>query len=244
MSAFQEAMSSYFDYYFKDLMTAIPAIVVSADRIQESVVAVKPAVNEVTLDGRVISWPEIVDVPLIFPCSTTSAITFPIGAGDTVLLVFSMRGVDEWKRGSGGMATPQDRRNHSLQDAVAIPGLQVIGRSRNNNSSRTLTHSVNDLSFTHNVGTPTEAEVRIKPSGQIEVTSPTKLIVMCPETEWIGNISLSGDITHSGNTTHMGDTTQTGNYSISGMLTYNGEEYSSHTHVGVTPGNGTTGPKA
>lgn len=232
MSAFQEAMSSYFDYYFKDLMTAIPAIVVSADRIQESVVAVKPVINETTLDGRVIAWPELVDVPLIFPSSTTSAVTFPIGVGDTVLLVFSMRGMDEWKGGDGGLAIPTDRRTHSLQDAVAIPGLYPISRGKNNPANRTNPHNVNDMSFTHNIGTPAEAEVRIRPSGQIEITTPTMLVVNSPETTWNGNITLSGNLT------------QAGNYSIAGMFTYNGEEYALHRHTDVQGGNGVSGPKA
>lgn len=254
MSVFQEAMSSYYEYYSKDLMTAIPAVVVSVEEIEDSLVAVKPAINEVTLGGEVVSWPEIIDVPVVFPCSTTSAITFPIIEGDTVLLVFSMRGMDEWKRddgdldrwkkGDGGMVTPQDRRNHSLQDAIAIPGLRMIAGSRNHEESRTLEHSVDDLTFTHNVGTPEEAEVRIKPTGDIEITSPTKLIVTCPETEWEGNITLTGNITHSGDVTHSGNTVQTGNYSVNGLLIYNGEEYSLHTHTGVRSGSDISGPKS
>ena len=232
MSVFQEAMSSYYEYYSKDLMTAIHAVVVSSERILDSLVAVKPLINEVTLAGEVVEWPEILDVPLIFPCTASSAITFPVRQGDTVLLVFSMRGLDEWKRSFLGTITPQDRRNHSLQDAVAIPGLRPIIRSRNNPLARRLPHSVNDFSFTHNIGGDTEAEVRIKSNGNIEITSPTKLIVKCPETEWLGDITLSGNIT------------QTGNYSVNGSLTYNGEEYSLHTHTGVRGGSDVSGPKS
>lgn len=231
MSAFQEVMSSYFDYYLKDVMTAIPAVVVSADRLRESIVAVKPVINEKTLDGRVIPWPEVVNVPLIFPCSNTSAVTFPIGVGDTVLLVFSMRGLDEWKGGDGGLSTPVDRRNHSLQDAIAIPGLYPIGRGRNNPNARNLPHSPEDLAFTHNIGTGAEAEVRIKPSGQIEITSPTMLVVNSPQTQWNGDITVTGNIV------------QTGDYSINGQFFYNGEEYSLHTHSGVQGGTSNTGPK-
>lgn len=179
MSAFQEAMSSYFDYYFKDLMTAIPAIVVSADRIQESVVAVKPVINETTLDGRVIAWPELVDVPLIFPCSTTSAVTFPIGVGDTVLLVFSMRGMDEWKGGDGGLAVPTDRRTHSLQDAIAIPGLYPISRGKNNPANRTLPHSVEDMVVSHNIGKSNEVEMRLKSNGDCVITTDHNVEVNC-----------------------------------------------------------------
>jgi len=232
VSAFQEVLSSYFEYYLKDLMTAIPAIVVANDRLDESIIAVKPAINERTLDGRVYPWPEVVDVPLVFPCSLTSAVTFPVNVGDTVLLVFSMRGLDGWKTGDGGLANPTDRRTHAIQDAVAIPGLYPIGRSRNNPNARNLPHSTNDLVFSHNIGTGAEAEVRIKPSGQIEITSPIKIVVNSPETEWNGNISLNGNLT------------QVGTYSIAGQFVYNGEEYSLHTHIGVQPGSGTTGPKA
>lgn len=235
MEGFQEVITKYIDYYLKDLMTALPAIVVANDRIAESIVSVKPAINEKTLDGRVIPWPEIVNVQLVFPCSSSSAVTFPVNVGDTVLVVFSMRGMDEWKAGSGRNVTPNFPRSHDIQDAIAIPGLFTITQSKNNPESRSLPHSTTDLTFTHNLGTGAEAEVRIKPSGQIEMTSPVKVVVNSPEAEWNGNITLNGNLTHSG------DTLQTGNFSINGTFTYNGIEYMQHQHSGVMPGSGTSG---
>lgn len=241
MGGFQEVVTKYIEYYLKDFMTAIPAVVVSADRLSESIVAVKPVINEKTLDGRVVPWPEIINVQLIFPCSNTSAVTFPVNVGDTVLVVFTMRCLDEWKAGSGLSTTPVHARYHDIQDAVAIPGLFPISTSKNSPDNRSLPHNVSDLTFTHNLGTGEEAEVRIKPSGQIEITSPIKIVVNSPDTDWNGNISLNGDLVHNGDNTHNGNTTQTGDFSISGTFTYNGVEYRQHQHFGVMPGSGTSG---
>ena len=226
MNAFQKTITAYFDYYLRDVMTTIPGIVVSTSDIDRSIVAVKPALNEKTLDGRVYPWPEVVNVPLIFPCSSDSAITFPIREGDGVLLVFSMRGMDEWKGGDGGLSTPTDRRDHALQDAIAIPGLFPPNRSKNSSRQRTLPHSRNDLVFAHNIGTSREAEVRIDPAGKITMTSPLEVEVNSPITTFNSNVVLNGS------------------HTVNGTFTYNGEEYSLHRHTGVQPGNGTSGPKA
>lgn len=226
MSVFQEVMTSYFEYYLKDFMTAIPAVVVSVNKLSQGMIAVKPSINKKTKDGRVYEWPEILDVPVVFPSSSFSAVTFPIAERDTVLLVFSMKGLDEWRGGTGGPATPVDYRHHDIRDAIAIPCVWPSAKSVNSQTNRTLPHSVNDLVVSHNTGTGREAEVRIDPAGKVSITSPLEVEINSPITTINSNIVMNG------------------NHTVNGTFTYNGEEYSLHRHIGVQPGDGTSGPKA
>ncbi len=51
----------------------------------------------------------------------------------------------------------------------------------------------------------------------------------------IGSTSWSGDITHTGNTL------QTGSYALTGVATFNGINFATHKHTGVTSGPSNTG---
>jgi hypothetical protein len=69
-----------------------------------------------------INPPKLVDVPVVFPGANGFRITFPVAAGDRVMLMFAQRSLDEWKT-TAGLQDPADERHHSLSDAVAMVGL-------------------------------------------------------------------------------------------------------------------------
>ncbi len=75
-------------------------------------------------DGTVSqhSLPVITNVPVVFPGGGGFRVTFPVRAGDTVLLVFADRSLDAWLS-EGHETGPDDMRRHALSDAVCIPGL-------------------------------------------------------------------------------------------------------------------------
>lgn len=108
-----------------DTRVALPATVQSYDASMQTV-DVKPLLRDQleNEDGELdeLSLPVINAVPVVFPGAGGFRLTFPIAAGDTVLLVFSDRSIDEWQD-LGTETTPQDVRRHALSDAIAIPGL-------------------------------------------------------------------------------------------------------------------------
>lgn len=61
-------------------------------------------------------------VPVVFPYGAAGGLTFPIGPGDTGLLVFADRSLDRWKT-TGVAGDPGAARAHSLSDGVFLPGL-------------------------------------------------------------------------------------------------------------------------
>ena len=72
-------------------------------------------------DGDAAAWPVLPDVPVCFPMFGGGQLTFPLGPGDPVTLVFSSRAIDGWA--ADGIADdPQSPRFGHLSDAMAIPG--------------------------------------------------------------------------------------------------------------------------
>ena len=68
----------------------------------------------------------ISNVPVVFPVAAEFALLYPLAVGDSVLLVFSMRGLSRWKA-THGMAAPDTEGMLSQQDAMAIPGFGPAG---------------------------------------------------------------------------------------------------------------------
>ncbi len=67
------------------------------------------------------------DVPVVFPGSGSSTVRFPIAAGDTGLVIFAQRDIDNWLEGE--TATPDTTRMHDMADGIVIPGLRVFSDS-------------------------------------------------------------------------------------------------------------------
>ncbi len=104
----------------KDLYTCMPGIVESYDAETRRAV-VKGALNIVTTKKEEIEREAIHNVPVLFPWGGKSAFTFPLEPGDAVLLLYSQRGLANWKK-TLAVATPDTIGFFSEKDAFAIPG--------------------------------------------------------------------------------------------------------------------------
>jgi hypothetical protein len=106
------------------MWTAMPAIITAYDPARMTVSA-QPAIKakQRETDGTIkdVQMPLCVDVPVVFPRGGGFSLTFPIAAGDEVLLVFASRCIDGWWD-QGGVQNQIDQRMHDLSDAFAIPG--------------------------------------------------------------------------------------------------------------------------
>ena len=236
-----------------EIHTAIPCKVVNVySNNSQQKVDVQPSVNNLLKDGSGEPGMQILGVPVIFPGSSATLISFPINPGDTVMCVFSQRSMDNFKIGNGEPTTANDYRKFSDQDAVAIPGLFPFGKSLNNPQTRKFAHDSNrDLCIAHNIGSGTEVNIMLKQSGDMIINTEMAVTVNCKTgvmnatesytintptmninadtTNWIGDIIQSGNYN------------QTGNYTMTGVATFNGIDFATHKHLGVTPGSGTSG---
>ena len=111
----------------ENLHTSLPGEIVEYDHAKRKA-KVKPLIKFQKRDGTFLEYPIITGVPVVFPCSGTASIIFPINRGDKCLLVFAERSIDEWLFDGRDME-PTIPRLHSISDCVAIPGLQPFTQS-------------------------------------------------------------------------------------------------------------------
>jgi len=128
--ALEEALS--------ELYVALPGVVQAYDpAAQKASVQPVARVAHRDEDGKrvVQALPVVNGVPVVFPGGGGFSVTFPIQAGDTVLLIFSGASLDKWKAGAGGTGgggtiDPDFYSRHPIGDAIAIPGLRNFAAAR------------------------------------------------------------------------------------------------------------------
>ena len=126
-STFSDAVRNAIDYALTDLHTCLPGTIESFDATTQTAkinLAIRRIKHDLTADGQQDRFDitPLTNVPVVFPSSGGYSITFPVAAGDEVLVVFSERSIDTWQQ-SGGTQDPLDRRKHEYTDAIAIIGL-------------------------------------------------------------------------------------------------------------------------
>ena len=80
----------------------------------------------------VISYPQLVRVPIIVLSGGGAYTTYPIAEGDTCLLLFCDRDIDLWLEKEITQNPPNTERLHDLSDAVALVGLYSIQKPLTN----------------------------------------------------------------------------------------------------------------
>ena len=187
------------------IYTSIPAAVVSIDTLEsEQTVDVKPLINKTYDDGVILALPNILAVPVIFPSAGGGVLTFPMKVGDTVLLVFSMRSLDEWLEGNGTSSTPVDVRTHYLNDAIALPGLYT--------KKTHLIPNLTDVELKYlDSNNEQLASVKMKPDGDVTVDCKKDLVATVGGD---ANITTTGKIALTSGSDI--DITATGNVNITG----------------------------
>lgn len=125
----EEAMRLVLDGRQSNIWTSMPGIIQAVD-LTAMTCAVQPAIqakveNEtgaITLQNL----PLLLDVPIVYPSAGGFTLTFPIKAGDEVLVVFACRCIDAWWQLSE-VQRPLEARMHDLSDGFAVPGPRSSG---------------------------------------------------------------------------------------------------------------------
>ncbi len=103
-----------------DIHTAVPATIVSYDPAKGQA-TVKPVMKFTTKGGKIMDYPQISGVPVLFQqhMGQKATIGFPVKPGDGCLLVISEQSLDYWMYGQ----ETGTNLKFDLTNAVAIPGL-------------------------------------------------------------------------------------------------------------------------
>jgi len=168
---------------------------------------VRPLINLVDrLSDETSVRPTILGVPVQMPGSSTSLVNIPLNQGDSVLCVFSMRGLDAFKAGDGKPAAPTDFRMFDKRDAIAIPG--IFPFEMHPNLKRVLPFNPDALSLTQDIGLPTESIVELSDAGIALKQGATSVVVSTAGVEITGLLTINGVPfplhTHTGVTTGGG----------------------------------------
>ena len=152
MTTPSDIMRQAINYQLRGVNTSIPAEIVKYDYTKQKA-DVQPLLRKKYKDGTVESLPIITNVPVVFPKGGAFSMHWPLSVGDSMLLVFAQRSLDEWLI-DGGEVTPQDPRMMDLSDAIAIPGLMPFSPASS---------APDNDNFNLEIGS---ARMRISPSGQ------------------------------------------------------------------------------
>lgn len=148
-------------YQLNNVHTAMPGAVISYDFATQKA-SVQPLLNKFWSDGTSSPLPVLENVPIIFPRAGGASLTFPVVEGDSCLLLFSERSIDEWVN-TGGQVSTKDSRKFDLSDAVAIMGLSPF-------SSPSLAENNTDLLLTY-----AGSKIRIRQTGAVEIETSTTI---------------------------------------------------------------------
>ncbi|MGG2044124.1 Gp138 family membrane-puncturing spike protein [Burkholderia gladioli] len=235
--------------------TALPGIIESYNPAAQTVViqgGLKVPVR--ADDGAVttVELPPLVDCPVQFPSGGNSTLTFPVRRGDECLVVFASRCIDAWWQ-SGGVQELADTRMHSLSDGFALLGFRSQPRVLSNVST-TSAQLRSDDGATFIDLNPTAGTLKLVAPGGLEIDAPTVTVnagtsveVNSPQSTFDGALTVKGIFTFLaglvGSTAEGVAATITGTINFVGSLTSNGKRIDDgHTHGGVQPGDGSSGP--
>lgn len=180
-------------------------------------------VKKITEDGsnviyEDVTYPLLQDVPVQFPAGGGFTLTFPVKRGDECLLIFNQRSIAEWaKSNDGGVQESGSRMTYSMDDAIAIVGI---------NASRTVGSTLPSIN-------EDEPELRTN-DGSVKLRITTGGI------EVDGNLDVGGDITATGNIEAQGDV-------VAGTVSLKNHSHAqpplgTGTYVGQIPVTGDSGP--
>jgi hypothetical protein len=126
------------------------------------------------------------DVHLCFPRAGGYAITFPVQAGDEVLIVFASRCIDEWWYIGGENNIAPEFRMHDLSDSFAILAPASRPKALNNVSTNSLQIRNEDLTKYIEIS---ENSITVQSDSDVIVSAETVAI-----TSTNVNITASADV--------------------------------------------------
>lgn len=130
------------DSALSDFRVALPGRVQSFDASKQAA-DVQPILKQTYVDEegqeQAVAFPVVRNVPVVFPGAGGFRITFPLQAGDDVLLIFSDLGLDKYLSNGGALVDPVSLHEHHLADAIAIPGLHPFSSPWSGSSDSNMT---------------------------------------------------------------------------------------------------------
>jgi hypothetical protein len=235
-----QVIRSILEYGLEDVNTAIPAVILGIkNEGRNLLIDVQPSINIRTREEQVIPRSSVLNVPMQQPASSQGGLIFPVKVGDSVLLVFSMRGIDRWKYGSGSPEAPSDFRKFDKKDCVAIPCIFPSSRSVADPVKHGSDYELGDVCLYNNLSESNYNEVVLKKNGGVVVNCKTAVVNASQSMQVNTPDFTINTSTYRVNADSYYGTATT--FNMTGSWILNGIAMETHTHGGVEPGAGSTG---
>jgi len=243
----QESLRMAFDGRLAGLWTAMPCNLLSFDPIK-LVASLQPSIlgqfQNLAGEWNNVNLPVLINCPVIFPGGGGFSLTFPLAAGDDMLVIFASRCIDGWWQSGGwksGKPTPQKQvelRMHDLSDGFCLP--RVYSQTDLPHAVSTTTTQLRSDDGSMYVELAGSHVMNIVAPGGLNITAPTitmnastKIELNTPDTQIDGNLTSGVGGGHTAN--FDGAIIATGEVTANG-----GHTVSAHIHGGVTTGGGST----
>ena len=217
---FYEVAKDVYDSMVAEMHQHLPAKVVAYD-VSKRKATVQPLLKyrdrSAGVDNKgLVDMPVIQGVPVMMLGTDESLINVPVKVGSKVMLCFSSKAGDTFKLSNNEQTVdPDDDRIFDVNDCYCIPVAPMA-------FSRAVGSDSSDLRLIMNLGTGNECSVSLKPSGDVVIDSPTKLVVNAP----VAEINASESVT-----INSPQTTCTGHLRVDGEVSTGGDV---HTDAGIS----------
>ena len=220
---FQQPYRTYTELARKHMWSTGPGLIQEASdgytvKVQP---AIKYTVEDINGDVKTLDMPVLEDIPILHLGGGGVVLTMPIAKDDEVMLSHCHRPIDSWWQ-SGGSQSPIDSRDHHMSDAFAIPGLW-------SQAKRKLPGVSTSTVQLRTTGTTTTRDA----TSGLETTSATAFMELTPG----GQLNFKGTSWTTDVPTHA----YNGHLIVTGEITLNGIDLSTHKHLDVVKGGDKTG---
>lgn len=215
----EEQIRAAIEQHMSRTWTSAMGRVVSYDAAKQTAsiqLTVKSFVKGEDGKRKAIDIPVLQDVPVQFPGSGGQTMTFPVKAGDEVMVNFMSRASDAQQQ-SGGDQNPTDASVNSLSHPRAILGFKSAPKALSNVST----------SATEIRSDDGNTKISLSGAGGVGIATDKAVSVAAA-----GGLNVDGS---------AGGMTITGTVNVIGEIVLNGIPLSTHKHTGVAPGGGNTG---
>ena len=114
-----------FEYSMANVHTSFPGVVVAYDAKTRRA-TIQPSLRRKLPSGLYVDFPQLPDVPVVFPSTKNCVIIFPLEKDDEVEVRICERSLDKWRDSGGAGIEDSDPRRFNLMDCYAYPGLQAV----------------------------------------------------------------------------------------------------------------------
>lgn len=136
-------------------------------------------VSQTAPNGKVISvpkpYPILVNVPIISLFGGVAGVTFPIKKGDTCVILFNDRDIDNWFISGDTNAETVTKRTHSLSDGLALVGVRSKKNALSNydTSNLVLFHGANKITVSESNIVIEKGPVKITVGDKVKIENAT-----------------------------------------------------------------------